>query len=86
MWKYFKKTDEMGTLIVANKSWCNFSQGSHLLSSLRGLSLSSAVSQKTLSQAAGGVVMTQQFEVMTTRGRSQWKMASSFSAEMGCSV
>lgn len=46
---------------VENKGWCNFPLGSHLLSSLQGLSPSSAVSQKTLSQAAGGVVTAQQF-------------------------
>lgn len=89
-WKYFKKTDEMRPfcLIVANKSWCNFSQGSHLLGSLQGLSSSSAVSQKTLSQAAGGVVMTQKFEVMTTRGRSRVENGFIFSilAEMECTV
>lgn len=89
-WKCFKKTDEMRLfcLIVANKSWCNFSQGSHLLGSLQGLSPSSALSQKTLSQAAGCVVMTQQFEVMTTRGRSRVENDFIFSilAEMGCTV
>lgn len=89
-WKCFKKTDEMRLfcLIVANKSGCNFSQGSHLLGSLQGPSSSSAVSQKTLSQAAGGVIMTQQFEMMTTRGRSRVENGFIFSilAEMGCTM
>lgn len=58
-----KKTDELriAHLTVANKSWCNFPEGSHLLSSLQEMSPSSAVSQKISSQAAGGVVTAQQF-------------------------
>lgn len=57
----------------------SFCRALWLLSSLQGQmqSQSLAVSQKTLSLAAYGVVMTQQFEVMTTRVKSQRSMASS---------